>query len=169
MNPGERKAWYCSIHTVMTSALHQQCYLSKTGCERGEGCLLSFPVSRDISHGKVWLRSRRRGSLLSFKIANQSPDQVLLLTRLHRGVPWTCRAIYGGFGPCRWGRLSGLTLLITQWGIGWGGGSEKEREREGKSLKQWLLRGQTGKEKNAHSSLLSWAFPNDNNLSSSYF
>ncbi len=72
---------------------------------------------------------------------------MLLLTRLHRGVPWTRRAICEGFGPCRWGRLSGLTLLITQWGMGWGGKWERERGREGKSLKQWLLRGQTEKEK----------------------
>ncbi len=56
---------------------------------------------------------------------------MLLLTRLHRGVPWTCRAICGGFGPCRWGRLSGLTLLITQWGMEWGGKARKrERGRE---------------------------------------
>lgn len=53
-------------HNNDLKALHQQRYLSKTGGERGEGCPLSLPVSVDISHGKVWLRSGLRGSSLSF-------------------------------------------------------------------------------------------------------
>lgn len=55
-------------HNNDLNALHQQCYLSKTGCEQGEGCPLSFPVSGDISHGKVWLRSVGGGPRCHFKL-----------------------------------------------------------------------------------------------------
>lgn len=155
-------------HNNDLKALHQQCYLSKTGCEWVEGCPLSFPVSGDISHGKVWLRSGQRGSSLSFEIANQSSDQARLSSRLQKGVLLTHKAICKGSSPCRWGQCSSLTLLITHWGMErlggcWGGVGVRERAlsndfREGKP-----------KRKNVHSSLLSWAFANDNNLSSSYF
>ena len=47
--------------------------------------------------------------------------------------------------------------------------SEKLRGNGEKGLKQWLQRAQQKREKSVHSSLLSWALANDNNLSSSLF
>lgn len=84
-------------HNNDLNALHQQCYLSKTGCEQGEGCPLSVPVSGDICHGKVWLRSvGGGGSSLSFQIANQSWDQAVRSGRLQSAFLLTDWAICEG-------------------------------------------------------------------------
>lgn len=116
-------------HNNDLKALHQQCYLSKTGCEWVEGCLLSFPVSGDISHGKVWLRSGQRGSSLSFEIANQSSDQARLSSRLQKGVLLTHRAICKRTQPMQMRPVQQFNIVDRTprdreaWRVlGWGGG-----------------------------------------------